>query len=307
MSKPFAINVKNLTKSYGNKPVVRNFSIQVEYGQIYGFLGPNGSGKTTTIRLLCGLLKPDSGTGSCLGFDILEDAPHIKAESGYMTQHFSLYEDLSIAENLDFIARLYFVKNREDVVKKTLERLGLKNRREQLAGQLSGGWKQRLSLAACILHNPKLLLLDEPTAGVDPKARREFWDEIHQLASEGMTVLVSTHYMDEAERCHKIAYISSGDLLIKGTVQDVISASGLTTWLATGDNLNVLIKKLEGQPGVDQVATFGRTLHISGENAKVLAKTLAHFQKDKKFIWEKGAPNLEDVFVQMTERRHESR
>ncbi len=300
MTKTFAIDVENLTKSYGNKTVVRDFSIQVEYGKIYGFLGPNGSGKTTTIRLLCGLLKPDSGRGTCLGFDILEDAHQIKAQSGYMTQHFSLYEDLSIIENLDFMARLYFVENRQDVVKETLERLGLTERRKQLAGQLSGGWKQRLALAACILHKPRLLLLDEPTAGVDPKARREFWDEIHQLASEGMTVLVSTHYMDEAERCHKIAYISYGDLLIKGTVPEVIAASGLTTWLATGENLGQLAKKLQGQPGVEQIAPFGRTLHISGANAKVLAKTLAPFQKSKKITWEKGTPNLEDVFVQMT-------
>lgn len=300
MTVTFAIDVQNLTKSYGDKTVVRDFSIQVEYGQIYGFLGPNGSGKTTTIRMLCGLLKPDSGTGTCLGFDILGDSHRIKAQSGYMTQHFSLYEDLSIIENLDFTARLYFVKNRPEMVKKTLERLGLAKRCNQLAGQLSGGWKQRLALAACILHKPKLLLLDEPTAGVDPKARREFWDEIHHLASEGMTVLVSTHYMDEAERCHKIAYISYGDLLIKGTVPDVIAASGLTTWLATGDNLNGLTKELEGLPGVEQIAPFGRTLHISGGNAKLLAKTLAPFQKKSKFIWEKGTPNLEDVFVQMT-------
>jgi len=300
MTAAFAIDVQNLTKSYSNKTVVRDFSIQVEYGQIYGFLGPNGSGKTTTIRMLCGLLKPDSGTGTCLGFDILGDSHRIKAQAGYMTQHFSLYEDLSIIENLDFTARLYFVKNRPEMVKKTLERLGLAKRCNQLAGQLSGGWKQRLALAACILHKPKLLLLDEPTAGVDPKARREFWDEIHQLASEGMTVLVSTHYMDEAERCHKIAYISYGDLLIKGTVPDVIAASGLTTWLATGDNLNGLAKELEGLPGVEQIAPFGRTLHISGGNAKLLAKTLTPFQKKSKFIWEKGTPNLEDVFVQMT-------
>jgi ABC-2 type transport system ATP-binding protein len=302
MRKTFAIDVKNLTKSYGNTTVVRDFSIQVEYGQIYGFLGPNGSGKTTTIRMLCGLLKPDSGKGTCLGFDIVEDSQHIKAQSGYMTQHFSLYSDLSIIENLDFIARLYFLENRREAVNETLERLGLTARKKQLAGQLSGGWKQRLALAACVLHKPKLLLLDEPTAGVDPKARREFWDEIHLLASEGMTVLVSTHYMDEAERCHKIAYISYGDLLIKGTVQDVIAASGLTTWLATGEDLNELAGKLEGQPGVEQIAPFGRTLHISGENAKVLAKTLAPFQRSKKFKWEKGAPNLEDVFVQMTGR-----
>lgn len=300
MKRAFAIDVENLTKSYRGKTVVRDLSIQVNYGQIYGFLGPNGSGKTTTIRMLCGLLKPDSGQGTCLGYDILKNSHRIKAQSGYMTQHFSLYEDLSIVENLDFIARLYFVKNRQKAVNHALEKLGLEGRRKQLAGQLSGGWKQRLALAACILHNPKLLLLDEPTAGVDPKARREFWDEIHQLANKGMTVLVSTHYMDEAERCHQIAYISYGDLLIKGSVQEVIAASGLTTWRATGDNLSELADALQGKPGVSQVAPFGRTLHISGENAAALARTLAPFQKNKNFAWEKGTPNLEDVFVQMT-------
>lgn len=296
----FAIDVEHLTKSYGNKTVVRDLSIQVDYGQIYGFLGPNGSGKTTTIRMLCGLLKPDSGRGACLGYDILKDFHRIKAQSGYMTQHFSLYEDLSIVENLDFIARLYCIKNRRRAINHTLEKLGLEGRRKQLAGQLSGGWKQRLALAACILHKPKLLLLDEPTAGVDPKARREFWDEIHQLASRGMTVLVSTHYMDEAERCHKIAYISYGDLLLKGTVQEVIAASGLATWLVTGENVSELAQALQGKPGIGQVAAFGRTLHISGENPAVLARTLAPFQKNKNFAWEKGTPNLEDVFVQMT-------
>ncbi|MBX9804436.1 MAG: ABC transporter ATP-binding protein [Alphaproteobacteria bacterium] len=307
MSTTFAIDVENLTKKYGDKTVVRNFSIQVAYGQIYGFLGPNGSGKTTTIRMLCGLLKPDSGKGTCLGFDLLQEFHQIKAESGYMTQRFSLYEDLSIVENLDFIARLYLVKNRTKVVNETLERLGLASRRQQLVGQLSGGWKQRLGLAACILHKPKLLLLDEPTAGVDPKARREFWDEIHQLANEGMTVLVSTHYMDEAERCHKIAYISYGDLLIKGTVQEVIATSGLTTWLATGEDTNLLAAALVGLPGIEQVAVFGKTLHISGANATLLQQTLAPFQRDRRIIWEKGTPNLEDVFVQMTGKTNGSR
>jgi len=296
----FAIDVEHLTKNYGHKTVVKDLSIQVDYGQIYGFLGPNGSGKTTTIRMLCGLLKPDSGQGTCLGYDILKNAHRIKEQSGYMTQHFSLYEDLSIAENLDFIARLYIVKNRRRAINHALEKLGLEGRRHQLAGQLSGGWKQRLALAACILHTPKLLLLDEPTAGVDPKARREFWDEIHQLANRGMTVLVSTHYMDEAERCHKIAYISYGDLLLKGTIQEVIAASGLVTWLATGENLSGLAETLQGKPGVHQIATFGKTLHISGENAAELGRTLAPFQKNKGFVWEKGTPSLEDIFVQMT-------
>lgn len=300
MKPTFAIDVEGLTKSYGHKMVVRDLSIQVGYGQIYGFLGPNGSGKTTTIRMLCGLLKPDVGRGTCLGYDISEDFHQIKMQSGYMTQNFSLYQDLSIVENLDFIARLYFVKNRREAVNQTLEKLGLESRRRQLAGHLSGGWKQRLALAACILHSPKLLLLDEPTAGVDPKARREFWDEIHQLANEGMTVLVSTHYMDEAERCHKIAYISYGNLLIKGSVQEVIAASGLVTWLATGEGSSQLAAALRGKPGVDQIAAFGRTLHISGEDPAALARTLAPFQKNKKITWEKGSPNLEDVFVQMT-------
>jgi ABC-2 type transport system ATP-binding protein len=300
MSKSYAIDVENLSKTYGGKTVVRNFSIQVEYGQIYGFLGPNGSGKTTTIRMLCGLLRPDSGKGTCLGYDILEDSYEIKVRSGYMTQNFSLYRDLSIVENLNFIAQLYDVKDYETIVAKTLEQLGLADRQRQLVEELSGGWRQRLALAACILHKPKLLLLDEPTAGVDPKARREFWDEIHRLANEGITVLVSTHYMDEAERCHKIAYISYGDLLIQGSVQDVITASGLTTWLATGENVHLLARVLDGQPGVDQVSTFGSTLHISGKNPELLARTLFLFQQDENYTWEKGDPNLEDVFVQMT-------
>lgn len=307
MNTSFAIDVENLSKSYGDKTVVRNFSIQVGYGQIYGFLGPNGSGKTTTIRMLCGLLTPDSGKGTCLGFDILKDAYEIKVRSGYMTQKFSLYEDLSIEENLNFVARLYCIKDQKKAVDHSLEQLGLRDRRRQLVTELSGGWKQRLALAACIIHKPKLLLLDEPTAGVDPKARREFWDKIHELANDGMTVLVSTHYMDEAERCHKIAYISYGDLLIKGTVHDVIAASGLTTWLATGENANHLARDLQGLPGVDQVAVFGITLHISGSNPSLLAKTLAPYLRNKHFKWEKGVPNLEDVFVQMTGKTNGSR
>ena len=307
MTANFAIDVKNLTRSFGTKTVVKDFSIQVEYGQIYGFLGPNGSGKTTTIRMLCGLLIPDSGTGTCLGFDILKDAYYIKSESGYMTQRFSLYSDLTIAENLDFVARLYGLKNIKDSVENSLEQLGLKDRRNQLAGELSGGWKQRLALAACIIHKPKLLLLDEPTAGVDPKARREFWDEIHQLANEGITVLVSTHYMDEAERCHKIGYISYGNLLITGTVPEVIASSNLTTWLATGDNIHQLATELHGLPGIDQVAPFGNTLHISGMNKDLLAHTLTLFKKSKKYKWEKGTPNLEDVFVQLTGKTNGSR
>src|SRR4051812_16788172 len=237
MTDSAVIDVEGLTKSFGGRRVVDNFSIRVERGQIFGFLGPNGSGKTTTIRMLCGLLTPDGGRGTCLGHDIIRESALIKRDVGYMTQRFSLYEDLSIRENLNFIARIYGVPDRQHAVTAALERLGLGNRSAQLAGQLSGGWKQRLALAACLLHHPRLLLLDEPTAGVDPKARREFWDQIYLLAAEGITVLVSTHYMDEAERCHRLAYIAYGKLLITGTAEEVIAHSHLTTWSVTGPDL----------------------------------------------------------------------
>jgi ABC-2 type transport system ATP-binding protein len=293
------IDVEGLGKSFNGKPVVQDFSIQVRRGQIYGFLGPNGSGKTTTIRMLCGLLTPDAGRGTCLGYDVIRETAAIKRQVGYMTQRFSFYEDLSIAENLDFVARIYQVPKRHEAVRAALERLGLEGRRAQLAGQLSGGWKQRLALAACIMHDPKLLLLDEPTAGVDPKARREFWDQIHALAAEGLTVLVSTHYMDEAERCHAIAYLAYGKLLARGTVEEVVRGSGLVTWSVTGANLNGLAARLTGLPGVDMVAPFGTTLHVSGGDAARLEESLAPFRADPALRWTRGAPSLEDVFIQM--------
>ena len=217
-----AIDVRGLNKSFGNKHVVKDFSLQVRRGEIYGFLGPNGSGKTTSIRMLCGLLKPDSGSGTCLGYDVMRETAAIKREVGYMTQRFSLWEDLTIRENLEFVARMYGMKDRKAAVAGALEQLGLASRRDQLAGALSGGWKQRLALAACMLHRPQLLLLDEPTAGVDPQARRDFWEEIHALAAGGISVLVSTHYMDEAERCHRLAYIAYGKLLATGTPDEVL-------------------------------------------------------------------------------------
>ena len=291
------IDVKGLTKRYGGRAVVDDFAIRVNRGQIYGFLGPNGSGKTTTIRMLCGLLTPDAGEGQCLGHNILTQAQQIKRQIGYMTQKFSLYDDLSISENLDFIARVYDVKDRKRVVTETLERLGLAARRTQLAGSLSGGWKQRLALAACLLHDPKLLLLDEPTAGVDPKARREFWDQIHDLAAEGLTVLVSTHYMDEAERCHSLAYIAYGKLLANGTAAELVAHSGLSTWSATGANLHALARELRGLPGVDMVVPFGVTLHVSGPNADVLEATLKPFFNRSEYRWSKIEPGLEDVFI----------
>jgi len=293
-----AIDVHGLVKRYGEKTVVDKVSMSVEQGEIAGFLGPNGSGKTTTIRLMCGLLTPDAGSGSVLGMDLLRDQLKIKREVGYMTQRFSFYEDLSIEENLAFVARLYQLHPIRQVVRDTLENLGLTLRRKQLAGRLSGGWKQRLALAACIMHKPKLLLLDEPTAGVDPKARREFWDEIHRLATNGVTVLVSTHYMDEAERCHKINYISYGKLLASGTVADVIENAGLTTMILKGADAPLIADLLAGQPGIDQVAPFGNTLHVVGHDAQALKKSVSAAVKGRDVSARSGQTSLEDVFIQ---------
>ena len=297
-----AIDVQGLTKSFSGRVVVQNLSMQVKRGTIYGFLGPNGSGKTTTIRMLCGLLTPDSGTGTCLGYDILRDADKIKRRVGYMTQRFSLYQDLSVRENLEFVARLYGVPDAKAAARDMIKRLGLSGREEQLAGELSGGWKQRLALGACTLPNPQLLLLDEPTAGVDPKARRDFWNEIHALAAEGLTVLVSTHYMDEAERCHEIAYIAYGNLLAHGTVDEVIAHSALATWNVTGDDLNTLAAELTGKPGIDMVAPFGTSLHVSGRDKAALQASTAPYRGEAKWHWQESAPSLEDVFIDLMGR-----
>jgi ABC-2 type transport system ATP-binding protein len=273
-------------------------SLKVPKGEIFGFLGPNGSGKTTTIRMLCGLLTPDSGRGTCLGYDIRTEADQIKRHVGYMTQRFSLYADLSIRENLEFVARVYGVPNPREAAKDAIHRLGLEGRADQLAGELSGGWKQRLALGACILPSPKLLLLDEPTAGVDPKARREFWEEIHRLAADGITVLVSTHYMDEAERCHEIAYIAFGELLARGTAPEVVAQSGLHTWIVSGRDLQPLADRLHAQDGIDMVAPFGNELHVSGRNEKALDNAIAAArQADGAHRWKRGEPSLEDVFI----------
>jgi len=296
-----AIDVKGLTKSFGGREVVHDLSMQVKRGSIYGFLGPNGSGKTTTIRILCGLLTPDSGEGTCLGYDILKDAEKIKRKVGYMTQRFSLYQDLSVRENLEFVARLYGLADARGAARDMIKRLGLSGREEQLAGELSGGWKQRLALGACTLPNPELLLLDEPTAGVDPKARRDFWNEIHALAADGLTVLVSTHYMDEAERCHEIAYIAYGHLLAHGTVDEVIAKSALTTYTVTGE-LNGLATQLVGKPGIDMVAPFGTSLHVSGRDVAALEASIAPWREKGHLHWQKSAPSLEDVFIELMGR-----
>lgn len=299
MSTPLAIDVAGLSKSFSGRKVVNDFAIQVPRGQVWGFLGPNGSGKTTTIRMLCGLLVPDNGTGTCLGHDIIREAEQIKRKVGYMTQRFSFYEDLSIRENLDFVARVYEMEDRKDAVDGAIARLGLKQRQDQLAGQLSGGWKQRLALAACILHRPQLLLLDEPTAGVDPQARRDFWDEIHVLAGQGLTVLVSTHYMDEAERCDRIVYLAYGTVLARGMVNEVIDGAGLSTWMVSGDDVRTLARELEGLPGISQVSVFGTTLHVSGTDAKALDAIAAAQHARPGYQWTKSRPGLEDVFIHL--------
>ncbi|MBR7652767.1 ABC transporter ATP-binding protein [Brucella oryzae] len=292
------IDVKGLVKRFGDATVVDHVSMSVAEGEIVGFLGPNGSGKTTTIRMMCGLLTPDEGEGQVLGFDLRTEGLKIKREVGYMTQRFSFYEDLTIAENLEFVARLYRLKPVKEHVARTLEELGLTSRGDQLAGTLSGGWKQRLALAACIMHKPKLLLLDEPTAGVDPKARRDFWDEIHRLADGGLTVLVSTHYMDEAERCHRISYISYGKLLATGTVRDVIDKAGLTTFIVNGPRLGEVARELESEAGVEQVAPFGATLHVVGSDRKKLEAALEKIRHRGGITVEAGETSLEDVFIQ---------
>ncbi|MGC2780438.1 MAG: ABC transporter ATP-binding protein [Bradyrhizobium sp.] len=301
-----AIDVKGLTKSFGGREVVHDLSMQVRRGSIYGFLGPNGSGKTTTIRMLCGLLTPDDGEGTCLGFDIRRDADKIKRRVGYMTQRFSLYQDLSVRENLEFVARLYGMADPRQAARDMVKRLGLSGREGQLAGELSGGWKQRLALGACTLPNPQLLLLDEPTAGVDPKARRDFWNEIHALAGEGLTVLVSTHYMDEAERCHEIAYIAYGHLLVHGTVSEVIAQSELTTYTVGGDDLRELAAGLAGKPGVDMVAPFGTSLHVSGRDRTALEDSIAPWRNKEGLHWQPAAPSLEDVFIDLMNRSRDN-
>ena len=301
-----AVDVEGLTKAFDGKVVVRNLSMRVMRGQIYGFLGPNGSGKTTTLRMLCGLLTPDGGKGSALGYDILTERDKIKRNVGYMTQRFSLYQDLSIAENLEFVARVHGLAQPEKEASAAIERLGLVGRECQLAGTLSGGWKQRLALGACILPKPQLLLLDEPTAGVDPKARREFWGEIHKLAAEGMTVLVSTHYMDEAERCHEIAYIAYGELLAQGTIEQVIEQSHLKTYTVSGPDLQSLAETLLGTPGIDMVAPFGTSLHVAGRDAAELDAAVARFRDRPELSWAVSQPSLEDVFIDLMGRSQDN-
>jgi len=298
MNGDLVIDVEGMTKRFGKRTVVDHIGLQVRRGEIYGFLGPNGSGKTTFIRMLCGLLKADEGSGTCLGYDVIRQSDEIKKHVGYMTQKFSFYEDLSIEENLDFVARMYHVPNRREAVRESIRQLGLEGRHKQLAGQLSGGWKQRMALAACLIHKPQLLLLDEPTAGVDPKARRDFWEHIHLLAAQGLTFLVTTHYMDEAERCHRLAYIAYGHLMTHGTVDEVIAHARLSTWEVTGPDMLELAEKLRGQPGVQQAVAFGNLLHVSGDDPATLEQAIKPFDQPP-YQWQKVESGLEDVFIHL--------
>jgi ABC-2 type transport system ATP-binding protein len=297
-----AIDVRGLNKRFGDKHVVNDLTMQAQRGEILGFLGPNGSGKTTSIRLMCGLLTPDSGNGTCLGYDIRTQNDQIKRHVGYMTQRFSFWDDLSIRENLDFVARMYEMPARREAVDRAIDELNLAARAGQLAGSLSGGWKQRLALAACMLHRPELLLLDEPTAGVDPKARREFWEELHALAARGISILVSTHYMDEAERCHKLAYIAYGRLMAQGTAREIIAAQGLTTWSVADGDLAAVAARLQREPGVDQIAAFGAALHVTGRDAAALEAALRRATAGSACRLAPEATGLEDVFIHLMNR-----
>jgi ABC-2 type transport system ATP-binding protein len=304
MNSETVIDIQGLTKVFDGRTAVDNISISIKKGEVVGFLGPNGSGKTTTMRMLCGLLRPDKGQGTCLGYDILNHSVAIKHKIGYMTQKFSFYEDLTIRENLTFVARAYSLNHIHQVVDKALCDLGLWDRQHQLAGYLSGGWKQRLALAASIMHDPELLLLDEPTAGVDPKARREFWDQIHRLAQKGLTVLVSTHYMDEAERCHRIAYILYGKMVDVGSIDDVVLRSGLTTWEIKGEDLGALALQVNKMSGVDQVSYFGSSLHVAGRKHDELNASMKLLQQNKEYEVKQSRTSLEDVFIHYMENKH---
>lgn len=302
MNGEVVIDVQGLSKVFNGNTVVDRLSLQVGSGEIYGFLGPNGSGKTTFLRMLCGLLNPDAGQGRCLGFDVRHESDQIRPLIGYMPQRFSLYEDLSVRENLDFMARIYGVRDRKKVIAATLEKMRLAPFSERLAGALSGGWKQRLALSCALLHQPKLLLLDEPTAGIDPKARRDFWDDLYELSGSGVTTLISTHYMDEAERCHRLAYLAYGELLVTGSPNEIVASAGLSSWTVSGDDLHALSAALRQLPGVDQVVPFGVTLRVGGRDPALLAESLAPFQRGPQ-QWEESVTTLEEVFIHLMRGR----
>jgi ABC-2 type transport system ATP-binding protein len=302
MNDTIVIDVQEISKSFGANTVVDRLSLSVRGGEIFGFLGPNGSGKTTFLRMLCGLLRPDRGSGQCLGYDVFRESRYIRSLIGYMPQRFSLYEDLSVGENLDFMARIHGISERRKVIVEILHRMQLNQFVDRLAGALSGGWKQRLALACALLHKPKLLLLDEPTAGIDPKARRDFWDELYALSSSGVTTLISTHYMDEAERCHRLAYLVYGKLVVQGSPPEIVTQAGLCSWIVSGDDLHILADTLRKLPGVEQVVPFGVTLRVGGRNKLLLKQSIAPFLSGPQH-WEEGETKLEEVFIHLMRDR----
>jgi ABC-2 type transport system ATP-binding protein len=297
------IDVRDLRKSFGTRRVVDGLTLQVARSEICGFLGANGSGKTTTIRMLCGLLVPDGGEGTCLGRDIRTEAAQIRRQTGYMTQKFSYYDDLTVRENLELVAGVYEMADGTEAVADIIARMGLACYENQLAGHLSGGWKQRLALAACVLHRPKLLLLDEPTAGVDAKARREFWDLIHDLAGEGLTVLVSTHYMDEAERCNRIVYLAEGRIVVQGTSDEVVRRASLVIFETTGEEIDEVARRIRRSEGVEAAAVFGHALRVAGSDRAALQRAIGAFPK---LGWHEAEPRLEDVFIHQLASKEEA-
>jgi ABC-2 type transport system ATP-binding protein len=302
MKNELIIDVRDLSKSFNNRVVVNSISLTVNKGDVFGFLGPNGSGKTTTIRMLCGLLTADSGSGTCLGYNILTESEKIKKCVGYMTQHYSFYKDLSVEENLYFIARVYGLSDTKNRVQKIMEEHDLMEYRTQLTGNLSGGWKQRVALAACLLHNPDVLLLDEPTSGIDPIARRIFWDKIHSLSEQGVTTLMSTHYMDEAERCTNLAYIAYGNMLVRGTVDDVIASTHLKTWNIFGNVTTETLQLVKKVEGVTQASLFGRKIHACGFDTEIIENGLDKLCNQHDFDYSLIDSTLEDAFISLVSR-----
>ncbi len=304
---PPIIETHHLARRFGALVAVKDVSLSVTRGEIFGVLGPNGAGKSTTIRMLCGILDPSGGEGTVVGYDIRRESERIKERIGYMTQRFSLYEDLSVQENLAFYAGIYGVPRRvrKARVAAVLEATGLAERRKQLAGTLSGGWKQRVALASATIHEPPLLFLDEPTAGVDPVSRREFWEQIHGLAAGGTTILVTTHYMDEAERCHRLAFIFRGTLLDVGTPDEIVARRHLRVAelaLPSTDQAIAAAAALRARPEVDEVAHYGHLLRVAtrgGADPEALARAVL---ESAAILIDKSRParaTVEDAFVSM--------